>query len=109
MEMNEAALVCSITMVGSHWGWIIRTEGEAISLGVLPGESSISIHDSTSIIRAAFLERKDSPPIMYGVHLLSRAKIDMDILRLNPYASKHVVTQASDAALNRVLDDMNKK
>ncbi len=65
---------------------------EAISIGVLPGENSIAIHDSRSIIRAAFLERKDSPPIMYGVHLF-----------------KHVVTQASDAALNRALDDMSTK
>ena len=49
-------------------------EGEAITLGVLPGENSIAIHDSKTIIRAAFLERKDAAPIMYGVSFLNRRR-----------------------------------
>jgi len=80
-------------------------DGEAISLGVLPDETSLAIHDSTSIVRAALVERKNSPPILYGLNFDAPSRIDMRVLRLNPYMSKHIVTAASDQALNRVLDE----
>ncbi len=79
--------------------------GEAISLGVLPGETSLSIHDTKTMIRAAFLERNDSSPILYGINLRGSSAGDMGILRLNPYMVKHVSIKASDAALNKALDE----
>lgn len=84
-------------------------ESETITLGVLPGENSIALHDSKSIIRAAFLQRKDSTPIMYGLNLLSPARAAMGILRLDPYGLKHVVIKANDESLNKALDDMSMK
>jgi hypothetical protein len=78
---------------------------EAISLAVLPDETSLQIHDSKTMVRAALVERKDSPPILFGLNLAKPSKIDMGVLRLSPYMSKHVITDASDAALNKALDD----
>ena len=82
---------------------------EAITLGVLPGETSISIHDTKTIIRASLLERNDAPPIILGLDFRSPSAIDMSILRLNPYLVKRDVTPASDDALNKVLDDFGRR
>jgi hypothetical protein len=80
--------------------------GEAISLGVTPGETSLSIHDSRTITRASLVERNDAAPILFGLDFSGGSKLDMSILRLNPYRIRHVVTKASDEALNKALDDM---
>jgi len=81
---------------------------EAISLGVLPGETSISIHDSKTITRASLVERSDAAPLLLGLDYGGGPKIDMSILRLNPYRVRQVHTTASDAALNKALDDMGR-
>src|SRR5215472_10309324 len=60
-------------------------KGEAITMGVLPGETGIQIHDSKTIVRASLLERGDAAPVLYGLNLLSPTKVDMGILRLSPY------------------------
>ena len=39
---------------------------EAIGSGVSPDETSISIQESKSIIRASLLDWKDARPIIYG-------------------------------------------
>lgn len=80
--------------------------GEAITMAVLPGETSLQFHDTKTTIRAALLERNDAAPIMYGLSFRSPSTIDMGILRFNPYLVKHVVIEASDEALNKALDDM---
>lgn len=64
--------------------------GEAISLGVIPGETSISIHDSKTITRASLVERNDAPPLLFGLDFSGGSKLDMSILRLNPYRVHHV-------------------
>jgi len=82
--------------------------GEAITMGVLPGETSIQIHDSKTIIRASLLERGDSAPVLYGLNLLTPTKVDMGILRLSPYLVKRMVIKPNDEALNKALDDASR-
>jgi hypothetical protein len=77
---------------------------EAIDLGVLPGETSLSIHDSKSITRASLLERNDAAPILFGLDL-SPTAADITTVRLNPYQVKHVAIKPSDEALNAALDN----
>lgn len=82
--------------------------GEAISLGVLPGETSITIHDSKTITRASLLERNDAAPIILGLDLPNATTSDITTMRLNPYRVKHVTIKASDEALNAALDNASR-
>lgn len=82
--------------------------GEAISLGVLPGETSISIHDTKTIMRASLLERNDASPIIVGLDLRNPKTADVTTVRLNPYLVNHVAIQATDEALNTALDNASR-
>jgi hypothetical protein len=81
--------------------------GEAITLGVLPGETALSIHDSKTMIRASLVERNDAAPLLFGLDPKGTATSDISILRLNPYRIRHVVI-ASDEALNKALEDADR-
>lgn len=77
---------------------------QAINIGVLPGETSISINDTKTITRASLVERNDAAPLLFGLDFAGKSSLDMSILRLNPYRVRHVQTAATDEALNEALD-----
>jgi len=78
--------------------------GEAITLGVLPGETSFSMHDSKTMIRASLVERNDAAPLLFGLEPKGRETGDISILRLSPYRIRRLAI-ASDEELNKALDD----
>jgi hypothetical protein len=79
--------------------------GEAINLGVLPGEASITLHDTNTSTRAALVERNDAAPIIFGLDRRTAATSDLTTVRLNPYQVKHVTFKATDELLNAALDN----
>jgi hypothetical protein len=81
--------------------------GEAITLGVLPGETAFSIHDSKTMIRASLVERNDAAPLLFGLDPKGAQTGDISIMRLNPNRTSHF-TIASDEALNQALDDASR-
>jgi hypothetical protein len=78
---------------------------QAIGIGVLPGEASISLHDTKTITRVSLLERNDASPILFGLDLKSPTAVDLTTLRINPYRVKHVAIKPSDGALNAAIDN----
>jgi hypothetical protein len=81
--------------------------GEAITLAVIPEEgASLQVKDTKTLVRAALVERKDSPAKFYGVNWGDKSMLDVGILRLNPYATKHLLIKADEAAFAEALDSM---
>ena len=56
--------------------------------------------------RLKYSRPDDAAPILFGLHFSGGSKLDMSVVRLNPYHVHHVVTSARDEAWNKVLDDI---
>jgi hypothetical protein len=85
-----------------------KGSGEALTLSVLPDEGpSLQIRDTQSYVRAAISEHDDSAPKLYGINFRDKTTLDVGIMRLSPYALKHVTIEANDKALTKALNSMN--
>jgi hypothetical protein len=86
-----------------------QSGGEAITLAVLPEEGpSLQIKDTTSLVRAALVERNNGPALLYGISFSGKSKLDLDFIRLSPYAIKHVVIKPDEGAFTKALDSMKR-
>lgn len=80
--------------------------GEAITLAVLPGEGpSFQLKDTSSLVRAGLVLRKDSSAKLYAVNWRDKSSLDLSVLRLAPYSFRQIVIQPDEKAFQEAIDD----
>jgi hypothetical protein len=83
--------------------------GEALTLGVIPGQGvSIQIHDTTSLVRAVLTQRNDSPALLYGINPHDKSTLDLGLVRLSPFATKNTPIGANEEDFVKALDSMER-
>ena len=81
--------------------------GEAVTLSVLPNEeASLHIKDPSSLVRAALVLHRGSAAKLYGVSWRDKATLDIGLLRLAPYAVKHLVIEPNEKSFEAALDSL---